>query len=106
MKDGFLRVAAATPEIRVADCTHNARAIIGQILQAAENNASLVVFPELSVTGYTCSDLFLQRALLDAAEEAVLQIAEKTSALPVLSVIGVPLRASNALYNCAVVLYK
>lgn len=106
MKDGFLRVAAATPKIRVADCIHNAQAITGQIIQAAENNASLIVFPELSVTGYTCSDLFLQSALLDAAEDAVLQIAEKTSALPILSVIGVPLRASNAIYNCAVVLYK
>lgn len=77
MKDGFLRVAAATPKIRVADCIHNAQAITGQIIQAAENNASLIVFPELSVTGYTCSDLFLQSALLDAAEDAVLQIAEK-----------------------------
>ena len=63
MKDGFLRVACATPKIKVADCASNAKAIISQAKEASENGASLIVFPELCITGYTCSDLFLQRSL-------------------------------------------
>ena len=65
MKDGFLRVASATPHIKVADCTGNSQKIIAMAKEAAENGASLVVFPELCITGYTCGDLFLQRALLN-----------------------------------------
>ena len=105
MKDGFIKVAAATPEIKVADCSQNTQAIIAQIEKAAQKGASLISFPELCITGYTCSDLFLQRTLLDSAEQALTQIADKTSALDIVSVVGLPVRYANALYNCAAVLY-
>lgn len=105
MKNGFIRAAAATPEIKVADCPHNVEQIIKLIKQAAAEECSLVVFPELCVTGYTCGDLFLQKALLDAARKAVMKIARKTATLDLLSVVGFPLAFQGALYNCAAVLY-
>lgn len=105
MKDGFIKVAAATPEIRVADCSQNTQAIITQIEKAAQKGASLISFPELCITGYTCADLFLQRTLLDSAEQALAQIVDKTAALDIVSVVGLPVRCANALYNCAAVVY-
>ena len=71
MKDGFLRVAAVTPDIKVADCDHNADEIIKYAKEAARNDASVIVFPELCITGSTCGDLFLQKTLLDGAKKAV-----------------------------------
>ena len=65
MKDGFIRVAAATPEIQVADCVYNREQIEKMLKEASDNQASVVVFPELCLTGYTCGDLFLQDLLLD-----------------------------------------
>lgn len=105
MKDGFIKVAAATPEIKVANCAYNAQAIITQAEQAAQKGASLILFPELCVTGYTCADLFLQRTLLDDAERALAEIAEKTALLDIVIVAGLPVRCNNALYNCAAVVY-
>lgn len=105
MKDGFIRVAAATPEIKVANCTENAQAIIALTQQAAENGASLITFPELCITGYTCSDLFLQRTLLDSAEQALSAIARATANLDIVCIASLPVRCKNALYNCAAVLY-
>ena len=70
MKDGFLRVAAATPSIRVADCRYNAEQILKEAL-AVSSDTAVLVFPELCVTGYTCGDLFLQPTLLRAAENAL-----------------------------------
>ena len=76
MRDGFLRVASATPRIKVADCEKNADEIISQAREAAGKGASLIVFPELCITGYTCSDLFLQNSLISAAEKALGRIIE------------------------------
>lgn len=105
MKDGFLRVAAATPSIKVADCKHNVNNMIELAIKASEEKVSLVVFPELSITAYTCGDLFLQKRLLDAAEESVLELARKTASLDLIVIAGLPVRDGGALYNCAAVIY-
>ena len=104
MKDGFLRVASATPHIKVADCTGNSHKIISMAKEAAENGASLVVFPELCITGYTCGDLFLQRALLNSAEENLKVIIKETKELDCVILVGLPVRANSGLYNCAAVI--
>lgn len=78
MKQGFVKVASATPGIRVADPVYNAQAICTQAKEAAEHGAKIIVFPELCITGYTCNDLFLQNLLLKKAKEALLTIAEET----------------------------
>ncbi|MCM1024653.1 MAG: NAD(+) synthase [Prevotella sp.] len=101
MKDGFIRVAAATPDIKVADCEHNADRIIELIGQAAAEDVSIVVFPELCVTGYTCGDLFLQKTLLDGAKKALVRIARETADCDLLAFVGVPVEADGKLYNCA-----
>lgn len=106
MKYGFVKVAAATPKIRVADCEFNASQIIAQIKEAESKESSLIVFPELCVTGYTCSDLFLQSALLKAAKRAVKRIISETADLNIISIIGVPVAIRQSLFNCAVVIYK
>ena len=106
MKYGFVKTAAATPKIRVADCEYNANQIIACIKEAHQNGASLLVFPELCVTGYTCSDLFLQSTLLKASEKAVLKIKNETKDLDIVFVIGVPIAAEQSLYNCGVVICK
>ena len=106
MKDGFIRVAAATPDIKVADCGYNADRIIELIKQAAEENASLVVFPELCITGYTCGDLFLQKVLLDGAKKALVKIAEETAGCDLLAFVGLPFEADGKLYNCAAAINK
>ena len=106
MKYGFLRVASATVQIRVADCLNNGKKITEIIKQAADNGASVVVLPELCISGYTCSDLFLQKSLLDACEKALEDILENTKNLDIVSVIGVPVAFREALYNCAAVCCK
>ena len=106
MKDGFVKVAAITPAMRVADCEYNAEQIIECIKTAAGNGAVIAVLPELSITGYTCSDLFLQQAMLDKAEQCVRMIIEETEDLNILSVFGVPVRYRSSLYNCAAVVCK
>lgn len=106
LKYGFVKTAAATPKIRVADCEYNANQIISCVKEAYENGAALLVFPELCVTGYTCSDLFLQSTLLKAAEKAVLKIKNETKDLDIVFVIGVPIAVKQSLYNCGVVICK
>lgn len=106
MKYGFVKTAAATPKIRVADCEFNANQIIEQIKEANSNGASLIVFPELCITGYTCSDLFLQSTLLRAAENAVERIIRETENLDIISIVGVPIAHRQSLFNCAVVIFK
>ena len=101
MKDGFIRVAAATPDIKVADCDYNADRIIELIKQAAEEDASIVVFPELCITGYTCGDLFLQKVLLDGAKNALIKIAKETADCGLLAFVGLPFELDGKLYNCA-----
>ncbi len=104
MKDGFVKIACATPEIRVADCKYNSKKIIELIKQAYENGAKLIAFPELCITGYTCGDLFLQDTLIKSAADAVNEIVEQTKDLDIISIVGAPVSCNNKLYNCAVVI--
>ncbi len=106
MKDGFLRVAAVTPDIKVADCDHNADEIIRLAKEAADNGASVIVFPELCVTGKTCGDLFFQQILIDKAWYALKKIAEETADCDALIIVGCPVVLAGTLYNCAVALNK
>lgn len=106
MKDGFIKVAAVTPLLRVADCAYNASQIIQEAQRAHAQQSQLLVTPELGITGYTCGDLFFQRSLQQGALKALQTICESTGSLPMLLVVGLPLHAGNALYNCAAVLYK
>lgn len=101
MKDGFIAVAAATPTVVVADCEANAAAIIAAVNDAAGRGAKVIALPELCVTGYTCSDLFWQKKLLDDAYSALERIARETKSLDALIFVGLPLRAHGKLYNVA-----
>jgi len=103
---GFYRVAAAVPEIKVADPAFNAEKIIELANEAAEKSCAAVVFPELAVTGYTCADLFHQSALIDNAYKAVSSIASATKSFDTIIVIGAPFLWRSALYNCAFVLHR
>lgn len=106
MQDGFLRAAAASIPVAVADPRRNAAAICARIDQAHRAHAALLVLPELCVTGYTCGDLFLSALLLDAAETALTGICAHTQNCDPVVVLGVPLRAGGKLYNCAAVLHR
>lgn len=104
MKNGFVRVAAATPDIIVADPEANAKKIVDIILQEESKNTGVLVFPELCLTGYTCQDLFLQDTLLKAAMSQLLFICEETKSTNVLSFVGLPVVKDGRLYNVAAVL--
>ena len=104
MKHGFLKVAAATPLIRVADCDFNTANIIELIDKAVSEDIKLVVFPELSVTGYTCADLFLQDSLLRAASRSIAKIAEHSRNKDIVIVVGFPYQIKGILYNTAAVI--
>lgn len=106
MKYGFIRVATSSPNIKVANCFYNARNIIKDIKKAYENNTSLIAFPELCITGYTCSDLFLQDSLIKDSKKALKIILEETKNLNITCIIGMPIEILNKLYNCAVCFYK
>ena len=106
MNYGFFKVCCASPKLVVADCSYNAEKIIDCVREASEEKAGLIVFPELSITGYTCQDLFLQKSLQNAAVENLEYIAKKTSGLKCLICVGLPLASGNSLYNCACVIYK
>ncbi|MDY4483484.1 MAG: NAD(+) synthase [Butyricicoccus porcorum] len=106
MKDGFIKVAAATPEIHVADCAFNADNILALCREANEKGVQAVCFPELCLTGYTCSDLFLHNILLDGAKQQLLRIAGETAEMDMLIVVGLPVRVGGTLYNCAAFLHK
>ena len=106
MKDGFLKLAAATPEVQVADPRKNARRIAGLIRQAAEEGCGAVCFPELALTGYTCGDLFREKALLDAAEESLTWLLKDTEDLDILCAVGVPVPQNGGLYNCCAVFHR
>ncbi|MDF2542648.1 MAG: hypothetical protein K0S47_2366 [Herbinix sp.] len=104
MKHGFVRVAAATPKIKIADCVYNAERIKEFIDIAEKQEISLLVFPELSITGYTCGDLFLQETLLRNAMEQVQILADYTRGKELVVVVGLPLIVKGKLYNTAAVL--
>ena len=100
---GFLKVAAAVPHVRVADCDYNTERMAAMAEEAARRGVEIVAFPELGVTAYTCGDLLLQQTLLDAADEALERLVRATRKLPLTLIAGAPLRHGSTLYNCAVV---
>lgn len=104
MVDGFIKVAAVTPKIKVADTTYNAHEITNLILEADGAGAKIIVLPELCITGYTCGDLFLQDRLLREAKKALLEIAEHTKDTDALIFVGLPVEQEQKLYNAAAVL--
>lgn len=101
MKQGFVKVAAVTPDIRVADVEFNKEQICRKTDEAAASGAKIIVFPELCVTGYTCSDLFTQDVLLDHAREVLTEIAAHTRDMDALVFVGAPLAVDGELYNVA-----
>lgn len=104
MQHGFIKVCAATPEIRVADVKYNASLIIKAIKESAANGSRLTVFPELCLCGYTCGDLFNQSVLLNACETAIDEITKSTKGLKTLVFVGAPFSNGGKLYNCAFVI--
>ncbi len=106
MRHGFVKVAAVTPDIRVADITYNTEQICRRIRETSAAGAKVIVFPELCITGYTCGDLFTQDILLDKAKEALLTIAKYTEDKEGLIFVGVPLAVDGELYNVAAALNK
>ena len=105
-RHGFVRIAAAVPAVAVADPAANAEATLALARKGREDAAALVVFPELGISGYAIDDLFLQTALLDSVEAALLRIAEESRDLAPVIVVGAPLRAGGRLFNCAVAIHR
>lgn len=103
MKDGFLKAAVSTPELRVADCQFNKEQLVKKAKEMEQKGVKLLAFPELALTGYTCSDLFLQDTLLSGAEQALLDYVSETKELDLVSIVGMPLEHKGSLYNVAVV---
>ena len=106
MKDGFISVACGTPKLRLADCHYNAEQTFTMMRQAEKAGVKVLVLPELGLTGYSCGDLFYQDTLLRGAEEALSTVLEATRNLEVVTAVGLPVRANNKLYNCAVIIQK
>lgn len=103
MENGFLKVAVSTPDLKVADCQYNKEQLLKKTVEMDKKGVKLLVFPELSLTGYTCGDLFLQDTLLQGAKEALFEFVEQTGELDIVVVLGMPLEHSGRLYNVAVV---
>ncbi len=106
MRDGFIKVAAVTPKVKVADCNYNYEEIYETLCHAYDNGAGIIVFPELAITGYSCSDLFMQESMLKVAKERILHLVDKTATMDVLAVVGMPLMVDYKLYNVAVFICK
>jgi NAD+ synthase (glutamine-hydrolysing) len=106
MQNGFITVAAAIPQVKVADCIFNTQQIESMIAQAEGKGVEIIVFPELCITGYTCQDLFRQRALLEQTETAVMMLLDFTRKLDVITIVGLPVIVGDLLLNCAAVIQK
>ena len=106
MNYGFVKVAAAIPHVKVADCFYNIQQIEGLLRQAAQKDVQIIAFPELSITSYTCMDLFSQEILLRNAEKALLDLVNATADLDLLAIVGCPLVSDNQLINAAVVFQR
>ncbi len=102
MRDGFIKVGSFTPKIKVGDCEFNRESIINGCKEASEKGVKILVFPELCVTGYTCSDLFLHNTLIEGSEIAVKKIVEETKDLDMLIFVGAPVLFKGKLYNCTI----
>lgn len=105
-KYGYVRLAASVPELKVANVEYNVEEIVSEIKKLDKEGVQVVTFPELSLTGCTCGDLFKQDFLLDKALEGLNTIVKDTSKLDIISIVGLPLRINNKVYNCAVVVSK
>ena len=103
---GYVKVGAAVPRLKLADCIYNREQIVAMAKDAAVKGVRVLTFPELCITGYTCADLFMQRPLLAAAEKAVKMIAEETKDLDLFFVIGTPVMLDSQQFNCAAAIYK
>ena len=101
---GYVRVAAAVPHMRVADCRYNANEIKKQVAEAVQEGVEVICFPELSITGYTCADLFFTQQLQRDALSALEEVCAYTRNLPIIVLVGAPLKVDNNLYNCAFVM--
>ena len=101
MKHGFVKVAAVSPQLKVADVVFNTAKICEKIEEAGKEKAKVVVFPELCITGYTCGDLFLQRPLVKAAKKALCRIIDYTEGMDMLVFVGLPMEKNHKLYNVA-----
>ena len=106
MKDnfGFVRVAAAVPMMRVADCSYNVEQVKQQITEAIEEGVEIICFPELTLTGYTCGDLFFTQRLQQNTLKGLEDVCDFTREKPIIVLIGAPLKVDNNLYNCAFVM--
>lgn len=104
MNYGFIKVAVAIPQVKVADCTFNANQIIDMVKDAASKQVQLIAFPELCITGYTCGDLFQQQLLIEEAEKTLQHIINETSELNITSIVGIPIAVGATLINAAVVI--
>lgn len=106
MQNGYIKVAAAIPSVKVADCAYNLQQIEALIAQAEGRGVEIIVFPELSITGYTCQDLFKQTLLIERAEASLLMLLDFTRTFDIISIVGLPVIVGDALYNCAAVIQK
>ncbi len=106
MNYGFVKVAAAVPTVRVADCKHNTEQIQAILLQANNQGVEIICFPELSITAYTCGDLFGSQLLLDEAEMGLINLMNFSRSMNIIAIVGMPVAYGGALLNCAVVLQK
>ena len=104
MKYGFIKVAAAVPAVRVADVEYNVLEMEKLIAMADADHVEVMCFPELSLTGYSCQDLFKERLLLDKAEEGLMMLLDFTRKLDVICIVGMPVQAGGLLLNCAAVI--
>ena len=103
MKDGFLKAAALSPSLRVADCAYNTSQILSQLKDAAARGVRLAVFPEFCLTGYTCGDLFLQRTLQQGALDGLQTLLDASRELDVVALVGLPLLVRGKLYNLSLI---
>ena len=106
MTYGFIKTACISPRLKVADCIFNAEQIVEGAKAAAKNGAAIIVFPELSITGYTCGDLFFQQSLQKSAQEQLVSIIKNTSKLEALIFVGLPVPRNEGIYNCAAAICK
>ena len=104
MKYGYITVASSVPSVKVADVDYNVKQIESHISMANEKGAEIVLFPELSVTGYTCQDLFAQQTLIERAEVAIAKLLDFSRNLDIISIVGAPVCIGNALYNCGIII--
>ena len=103
--EGFYRIAAAAPRLHLGEPSANAKELVRLARAASKDNVSAIVFPELSLTGYTCGDMFFRDELLGAASKALETFAEKTANLPLISIVGLPVADGPAIYNAAAVVH-